>query len=293
MRRIISPTRRPGNHKPASNREPLRRQHGRPDSSRQTVLFLRQRMGSHRAAHRHRHHRSQRRPSRPTSCSNFRWAGRIRSPDQRYPAAPQLVPFYQKMFSLYGNTGGTPSPCSVARSMWAEVAPAIRQRWKRLRQSPKRLALQRRPRTSADRSHRLQHQSERHCLVSLSGRHRPAGRLHRPDQPAIQCDFSAAALFFRRGIHARFFAASGELLQSGLFLVRKPVRTRATFRKHSPRSRSCCKAAARTRLSLPSEDWTTPGFRAGAPRASSSTTTSPGAMARTNCASEPIPESSA
>ena len=25
-----------------------------------------------------------------------------------YPAAPELVPFYQKMFSLYGNTGGTP-----------------------------------------------------------------------------------------------------------------------------------------------------------------------------------------
>jgi hypothetical protein len=25
-----------------------------------------------------------------------------------YPAAPQLVPFYRKMFSLYGNTGGTP-----------------------------------------------------------------------------------------------------------------------------------------------------------------------------------------
>jgi Carboxypeptidase regulatory-like domain len=25
-----------------------------------------------------------------------------------YPAAPQMLPFYQKMFSLYGNTGGTP-----------------------------------------------------------------------------------------------------------------------------------------------------------------------------------------
>ena len=24
-----------------------------------------------------------------------------------YPAAPQLVPFYQKMFSLYGNVSGT------------------------------------------------------------------------------------------------------------------------------------------------------------------------------------------
>src|SRR5208283_3903225 len=27
-----------------------------------------------------------------------------------YPAAPQLVPFYQKMFALYGNTSGTPLP---------------------------------------------------------------------------------------------------------------------------------------------------------------------------------------
>jgi hypothetical protein len=31
-------------------------------------------------------------------------------PDENcFPAAPQLVPFYQKMFSLYGNTGGTPT----------------------------------------------------------------------------------------------------------------------------------------------------------------------------------------
>jgi hypothetical protein len=28
--------------------------------------------------------------------------------DAVYPAAPQMVPFYQKMFSLYGNTSGTP-----------------------------------------------------------------------------------------------------------------------------------------------------------------------------------------
>ena len=34
-----------------------------------------------------------------------------------YPAAPQLVPFYQKMFSLYANTGGTPTAilgCPIA-----------------------------------------------------------------------------------------------------------------------------------------------------------------------------------
>ena len=34
-----------------------------------------------------------------------------------FPAAPQEVPFYQNMFSLYGNTGGTPTAiigCPIA-----------------------------------------------------------------------------------------------------------------------------------------------------------------------------------
>ena len=59
-----------------------------------------------------------------------------------YPASPQSVPFYQKMFSLYGNTGGTPlavlgCPFNVGG------APAGRQsaERKRLRQPPTRLAL--------------------------------------------------------------------------------------------------------------------------------------------------------
>jgi hypothetical protein len=34
--------------------------------------------------------------------------GRDSVTGSRYPAAPQSVPFYQKMFSLYGNTSGTP-----------------------------------------------------------------------------------------------------------------------------------------------------------------------------------------
>jgi hypothetical protein len=34
--------------------------------------------------------------------------GRDSVTGSNYPAAPQLVPFYQKMFSLYGNTNGTP-----------------------------------------------------------------------------------------------------------------------------------------------------------------------------------------
>ena len=58
-----------------------------------------------------------------------------------YPAAPQAVPFYRKMFSLYGNTAGTPlavlgcpfnTDGSAARGQSAE--------WQRLRQPPERFA---------------------------------------------------------------------------------------------------------------------------------------------------------
>ena len=95
--------------------------------------------------------------------------------------------------------------------------------WKWLREPAKRFALQRRPRTGADRSHRLQHQREKHHLVSLSGRHRTAGGLHGSHQPPVQCCFPAASLLVCGGIHARLFAESGELLQSRVFLVRELV----------------------------------------------------------------------
>ncbi len=75
-----------------------------------------------------------------------------------YPAAPQQVPFYQKMFSLYGNTNGTPLAvlgCPF-NSDGTPAAGKPRER-KRLREPAKRVALQRRPRTGADRAHRLQH----------------------------------------------------------------------------------------------------------------------------------------
>ena len=95
-----------------------------------------------------------------------------------------------------------------------------------LRQPAKRFALQRRPRTGADRPRRLQHQPERYDLVSFSGGHRPASRLDGPHQPCVRCGFSAAPLFVRGGIHARLLAEPGELLQSRILLVRKPVRAK-------------------------------------------------------------------
>ena len=137
-----------------------------------------------------------------------------------YAPAPQLVPFYQKMFSLYGNTSGV--PLTVLGCPFNSDGSAGSRRYpkrQRLRQSAKCFALQRRPRAGADRPHRLQHQHEQHRMVSFSSRYGCAGCLHRPDQPAIQLHFSAAALLVRGWIHACVFAESGELLQSGILLV--------------------------------------------------------------------------
>jgi len=56
-------------------------------------------------------------------------------------------------------------------------------------------------------------------MVSLSSGHRRAGCLHRPDQPALQLHFSAAALLVRGWIYARVFAKSGSPLpQTGAIL---------------------------------------------------------------------------
>ena len=79
-----------------------------------------------------------------------------------YPAAPQLVPFYQKMFSLYGNTSGTPLAvlgCPFnAQGLLAGNGKSSEWRW--LCQPPTRFAHQQRPRTGPDGAHRLQHRRE-------------------------------------------------------------------------------------------------------------------------------------
>ncbi len=137
-----------------------------------------------------------------------------------YPPAPQLVPFYQKMFSLYGNTSGTPLAV-LGCPFNADGSPA-------LGSPPNGNGCANRQSISHSSDDHEQVQTVRidyninekdTDLVSLSDRHRPAGRLHRSHQPLVQCAFSAASLLVRGGIHARLFAESGELFQSGVFLV--------------------------------------------------------------------------
>ena len=104
-----------------------------------------------------------------------------------YQPAPQLVPFYQKMFSLYRQHGG-----NAAGRFWAARSTAM--------EAPRRAAppngngcANRQSVSHSSDDHeqvqtardRLQHQRNEHHLVSFSGRHRLAGRLHR--SRSIRC----------------------------------------------------------------------------------------------------------
>ena len=81
-------------------------------------------------------------------------------------------------------------------------------------------------------------------MVSFSGRHGTASCLYRSDQPAVQRDFSAAALFVCGRAHAYFLAEFGELFQPGDFPGMRACSSQATFRRRWRRFRLCYRAAA-------------------------------------------------
>ena len=74
-----------------------------------------------------------------------------------YQPAPQLVPFYQKMFSLYGNTNGTPLAVLGCPFDAGGSAPAIPNDGEWVREPAQRIALERRSRTGADGASGLRH----------------------------------------------------------------------------------------------------------------------------------------
>ena len=82
-------------------------------------------MGSHRTADCHRDHRSNSRISELRLQQLPLGGTRLPLLVDVYPAAPQLVPFYQKMFSLYGNTSGTPLAVLGCPFDAGGVSPAI------------------------------------------------------------------------------------------------------------------------------------------------------------------------
>ena len=99
-----------------------------------------------------------------------------------YQPAPQLVPFYRKLFSLYRSTAGTPlAVLGCPFNSDGSVGARQSSEWKWLRESAERFAFERRQRTGANGSCRLQHRRQQHGLVSFSNGHRPPGCVHGPD----------------------------------------------------------------------------------------------------------------
>ena len=139
-------------------------------------------MGAHRAADRVRHDRSD--PAfQNYVLQQLPLGGTDTVTGSTYQPAPQLVPFYQKMFSLYGNTAGTPlavlgCPFNSDGSPAAGVPP-----------NGNGCANRQSVSHSSDDHEQVQtaridyniNENEHH-LVPLSGRHRFAGRLHGSDQ---------------------------------------------------------------------------------------------------------------
>ena len=137
-----------------------------------------------------------------------------------YQPAPQLVPFYQKLFALYGNTSGTPLAvlgCPFSSNGAATNGNPPNGNGCANRQSISHSSDDREQVQTARIDYNINDQQ--HGVVSLSVRHRPPSCLHRSHQSDLQCHLSAAPLLLRIRLHACVFRTSGELFQSGLLLV--------------------------------------------------------------------------
>jgi hypothetical protein len=138
-----------------------------------------------------------------------------------YQPAPQLVPFYQKLFALYGNTAGTPLAVfwdahSIAMG---PVRPAIRPT-----ETDARIARAFRIRATIASRCRLRasittSNTNNMAWFRFQSDTGPSGRLHRSHQSDLQCHLSAAPLLLRVRLHARIFRTFGELFQSRVLLV--------------------------------------------------------------------------
>jgi hypothetical protein len=265
---------------------------GRADCARQAVFFLRQRMGADRAAHRHAHDRSHCGCSNNTFCSNFLWANTdsVNNPKNDLPRRPRRCRFIKQMFSLYGNTNGTPTRCSGVLSI-RTVA--------RNPPNGNGCANRRASRTPATTTSRCR----RPASTTTSTRKIRPGFVFSPTpacKPRTRTPSTRCSMRSRRSLSIRFAAGYTHVFSQNLVNYFNPAFSwyeslfgPSNLQKTLSAFPIVLQGSGANAPSRPWEGSTTPGFKAGAPPGSSSTTISPGAVALTNCGSEPIPASSA
>ena len=131
-----------------------------------------------------------------------------------------MVPFYQKMFSLYGNLSGTPlavlgCPFNADGSQASGNPPngngcANRQSVSHSSDDHEQVQTVRIDyNIDANNTAWFRFQADTGLQAAYTD----------PINSAVRFGFSAAALFLRGGLYACFFAEPGELFQSGIFLV--------------------------------------------------------------------------
>ena len=137
-----------------------------------------------------------------------------------YAPAPQLVPFYQKMFSLYGNTGGVPlavlgCPFNSDGSPASGATPsgdgcANRQSISHSSDDHEQVQTARIDyNINTNNTAWFRFQADTGVQAAYTD----------PINPLFNSDFAAASLLVRGWIYACVFAKSGELFQSGILMV--------------------------------------------------------------------------
>ncbi len=151
------------------------------------------------------------------------------------PAQPEEVAFYKKMFSLYRNTAGTPTPvltCPLDAS--GALLPGT-QTATNLFNGSGCANIRTQSMNNSDSENlivvKIDHtiNAEQQHLVSLPAGHRLAGRLHRPDQPDLQRVLSAAAADAGARLHTHLHAESRQSIQPRRELVFKPLSAQQLF----------------------------------------------------------------
>ena len=211
-----------------------------------------------------------------------------------YQPAPQLVPFYQKMFSLYGNTAGTP--------LAVLGCPFNSDGSRRGGNPPNGNGCANRQSISHSSDDHEQVQTAR-IDYNINEKNTTWFRFQAdtglqaaytdPINPLFNAISPQPLYSFAAGYTHVFSRTPGELLQSGVLLVRKPVRTGrfaedaggVSHRAAGQRRQRAVHHPRRTRQHLGAGPARHPRF--------SSTTIWPGPSGRTSFASEPTPESSA
>ena len=190
-----------------------------------------------------------------------------------YQPAPQLVPFYQKLFSLYGNTAGTPlAILGCPLNSYGMLAPGSAPNGNGCanRQSNSRSSDDREQVQTARIDYNIDSQNTAWFRFQADTGLQAA--YTDPINPVFDAISPQPLYSFASG-YTHVFSSKLVNYFNPAFSWYESLFGPQISQRRWRRFRSCSKAAAPTRRSPRSAASTTPGCRGGAPRASSSTTT--------------------